>query len=144
MPDDRWAHCHVKSINLLPNVLAKQKAQESGAYEAIFLRDNDVVNEGSSSNVFAIIHDEIFTPPADEHILAGVTRGFCLEIARKAGYSVREEILKVEEFRQAEKIFLTSTTMEILPVAELDETAVGQGQPGLVTIKLFEEYQKLR
>jgi len=130
LPDDRWAHCNIKSINLLPNILAKQTAKESGAYEAVFIRDNNVVSEGSSSNIFAITHGEIITPPADKHILAGVTRGYSLEMARKAGYSVREETLKLEELRLAEEIFLTSTTMEILPVVELDGNPVGQGQPG--------------
>jgi len=142
LPDDRWAHCYIKSINLLPNVLAKQTAKEKGAYEAVFIRDNTLVSEGSSSNVFAVIRGEIITPPADGHILAGVTRGLCLEIARKAGYSAREEVVTIEELRQAEEIILTSTTMEIIPVVELDGNPVGRGQPGSVAVRLLEEYKR--
>lgn len=140
VPDDRWAHCNIKSINLLPNILAKQKAQEEGAQEAIFAREDGRVSEGSSSNVFAVKDGVLTTPPLDGRILAGVTRKVTLDVAKTAAVPVREAELLLGDLRQADEVFVTSTTMEILPVTEIDGISVGMGVPGPVTRGLYQAF----
>ncbi|KLU59927.1 D-alanine aminotransferase [Peptococcaceae bacterium CEB3] len=141
LPDDRWAHCHIKSVNLLPNVLAKQRAHEQGAYEAVLVRENGRVSEGSSSNVFLVKDGVLKTPPLDGHILAGVTRKFALAVAQKEAYPVREEEVLLRDLRQADEVFLTSTTMELLPVTLLDEARIGTGVAGPVTRSLYQAFR---
>ncbi|MGD0152947.1 MAG: D-amino acid aminotransferase [Thermacetogeniaceae bacterium] len=135
--DERWAHPHIKTLNLLPNVLARQEAAEQGAYEAIFIRDGRLVTECSSSNVFAVIDDLIVTPPTDGRILPGVTRDLLLTAAREANYPVREDYITLEELRGAGEIFITSTGVEALGVVDLDGQPVGDGAPGRITGELY-------
>lgn len=143
LPDDRWAHCDIKSLNLLPNILAKQTAREKGAYEAIFIRSDGKVSEGSSSNVFALIANTLVTPLADEHILNGVTRRLCLELAGKKGFLVQERNMDLSELLEAKEIFITSTTMEIIPLINLNGKSISDEKPGSVTKTLYAEYQRL-
>lgn len=140
VPDDRWGRCHIKSVNLLPNVLAKEKAKKNGAQEAVFVRNNGLVSEGSSSNIFAVVQGRLITPPADHHILAGITRGHFLDLARREGLEVSEEELPVDTLRQADEVFLTSTVMEMLPIVRLDGKQVGKGIPGPVSGRLYQLY----
>ncbi|CAA7601053.1 D-amino-acid transaminase [Acididesulfobacillus acetoxydans] len=142
VPDDRWAHCHIKSVNLLPNVLAKQKAREAGAFEAVFVRAGNRISEGSSSNIFAVKDGVMVTPPLDGHILPGVTRRMVLSIARQEGFPVREEDLPLEFLRQAEEVFLTGTTIEVLPVTKIGGTPLGSGIPGPVTRAIFQAFTR--
>jgi len=135
MDDLRWGRCDIKSINLLPNVLARQRASEAGAFEAILLRD-DTVTEGAVSNVMIINAGHVITPPEGAHILSGVTREFVLNLARKNGIPVEERNIRLREFRQAEEVFLTGTTIEVLAVVRIDDVPVGSGQPGLLTKRL--------
>lgn len=141
--DDRWAHCNIKSLNLLPNILAKQKAHDEGAYEAIFIRNDNKVSEGSSSNVLAVINDTLVTPLADEHILNGVTRRLCLTMAKKKGFPTQERNLELSELLGAQEIFITSTTMEIIPVINLNGISISDEKPGFMTKTLFKEYHQL-
>lgn len=143
LPDDRWAHCNIKSLNLLPNILAKQTAREKGAYEAIFIRNEGKVSEGSSSNVFALIANTLVTPLADQHILNGVTRRLCLDLAMKKGIPVQERTMDLSELLNAEEIFITSTTMEIIPVININGKSISNEKPGTVTKTLYTEYQRL-
>jgi D-alanine transaminase len=131
VPDQRWARCDIKSVALLPNVLAKQTAAEAGAYEAIFVRDGFAL-EGSSSNFFAVIDGEIWTYPACNYILRGITRDAVIESAREAGYTVREEGVSVSALGRATELWVTSTTMEVMPIVQLDGRPVGEGKPGSV------------
>jgi len=135
MEDLRWGRCDIKSINLLPNVLARQRASEAGAFEAILIRQ-DVVTEGAVSNVMIVSRGHVITPPEGMHILSGVTRQFVLSLARKNGIPVEERNIDLREFRQAEEVFLTGTTIEVLPVVRIDNAPVGSGQPGLLTKRL--------
>ena len=141
MDDLRWGRCDIKSINLLPNVLARQRASESGAFEAILVRQ-DMVTEGAVSNVMMISEGRVITSPEGPHILSGVTRQLVLSLARKGGISVEERTIGVGEFRQAEEVFLTGTTIEVLPVVRIDDAPVGNGQPGLLTKRLHSLFQK--
>ncbi len=137
--DIRWLRCDIKSLNLLGAVLAKQQAVERGAHEAILIRDG-FVTEGSSTNIFGVKAGTLYTHPADHLILHGITRKITLDVARESGIPVREEALAEEELKQCEEVFLTSTTMEICPIVEIDGTPVGTGRPGPITRRLQEGF----
>ena len=139
-PDERWLRCDIKSLNLLGSVLAKQRAVEAGCFEALLVRDGKMVTEGASSNSFCVKDGIIYTTPLCNFILAGVTRAVVIELAESLGYTVRQEIINLEFYLQADEVFLTGTTTEVMPVVALDEITIGDGKPGPVTIKLQEAY----
>lgn len=139
VPDTRHAYCEIKTTDLLPNVLANEQARRAGAYEAIFVRDG-VVTEGSHASVFAVLGGAVWTHPV-RNILPGVTRALVLEQARVLRLPAREEGVPVGRFREAEEIFLTGTTTEVLGVVRLDGRPVGGGGPGPVTRRLAEAYR---
>ena len=141
LPDLRWGRCDIKSLNLLPNVLAKQQAREAGAFEAIFVRDG-MVTEGASSNVMMVSSGRFMTPALNHHILAGVTRQVVVDLARKEGIEVEEQpIKKVGELSKAEEICLVGTTIEVLPVTRLDGKSVGSGRPGELTTLVAKRFR---
>ena len=117
------------SISLLGNVLLRQEAVDAGAREAILLRDGHVT-EGAASNVFVVVGDRIVTPPKSTEILAGITRDVVIEIARAAQLPVIEGVVSEAELRGAAEIWVTSSTMEVTPVVELDGRPIGNGRPG--------------
>lgn len=137
--DIRWHRCDIKSIALLPNVLAKQQAAEAGAAEAIFVRDG-TVTEGGSSNFFIVSGECLYTHPANEHILAGITRSHVLSLARELQIEVREETFGLSEVEAADEAFITSTGIEVLPVTTIDGKPVGTGVPGPVTKRLWQAF----
>ena len=128
MPDIRWHRCDIKSLALLPNVLAVQSAREADCNEAILHRDGRVT-EGASSNVFCVFGDGIVTPPLGPDILPGVTR-LLLEALERTRHRVTERELTLEELRCADEIWITSSTREVLAVTKLDGRPVGNGKPG--------------
>jgi D-alanine transaminase len=136
-PDVRWYRCNIKTIQLLPNVLAKQAAIESGGFEALFIR-NGMVTEGTHSNLFAVLEGEVRTHPDNNLILPGVTRSVVLELAAELGFPVREEAITEEEIGQVDELFLTGTTTDVLPIAQVDGRHVGTGSPGPVAGQLYE------
>lgn len=133
--DERWVRCDLKTIGLLPNVLAKQKAQRKGAFEAFFIRQG-FLTEGSSTNVGLVRDGKVITPIADNRILPGVTRAEVLRLAAAAGVTVEERDVSVEELARAHEVFLMSTRLEVMPVVMVDARPVGDGCPGPVTSKL--------
>lgn len=135
LPDVRWSRCDIKSVNLLPNVLAAQRAAEAGAFEAILVRDG-VVTEATRSNVLAVVGGVVRTHPTGPLILPGVTREVVLELASGAGIPVREEELGADELFAAEEVLLTGTTADVTPVVTVDGRAVGEGRPGPVGRRL--------
>jgi D-alanine transaminase len=135
LPDVRWSRCDIKSVNLLPNVLAAQRAAEAGAFEAILVRDG-VVTEATRSNVLAVVGGVMRTHPTGPLILPGVTREVVLELASGAGIPVREEELGADELFAAEEVLLTGTTADVTPVVTVDGRAVGEGRPGPVGRRL--------
>lgn len=137
LDDLRWARCDIKSLNLLGNVMARQRAKTTGAFEAVFVREG-VITEGAVSNVMVVRKGVVITAPEDHRILAGVTRRLVLDLARKHGLPVEEQAISVEEFRQADEIFLTGTTVEVLPVVRVDGAAIKGGRPGPLTVRLSE------
>lgn len=138
--DIRWRYCHIKSIALLPNTLMRQVAREAGAAEAILFRDNQIT-EGAASNVFIVHNGRILTPRKDECLLPGITRDLILEIAANDGLDCAEADISMQMLREAEEIWVTSSTKEILPVTRLDGLPVGNGKPGPVWRDMLDRYQ---
>lgn len=143
LPDERWTRCYIKSIALLPNILAKKKAKKAGAYEAVMTRDG-FITEGSSSNIFIVEGDTIITPPATNYILNGITRQTVIhKLAPELGYKVNEESIPYYTLLNSNQVFLTGTTTEIMPVIKIDDKIVGDGNVGLETREIFEAFREL-
>ena len=140
--DNRWSRCDIKSVALVGNVLLRQEAVDGGATENILLRDG-YVSEGAASNVFVVSKGAITTPPAGPAVLRGVTRDVILELSSQAGMEVGEHEISEQELREAEEIWITSSSMELKPVVELDGIRVGGGQPGPVWMEIFEAFRRL-
>lgn len=140
-PDTRWSRCDIKSIALLPNVLANQIAREAGAFEAIFVRDG-VLIEGSHSNLLAVIGGELVTYPECNYILGGITRRFVLDLARGLDIPVREGPILMDRLDEVDELFLSGTTTEVMPITRLDGRPVGDGRPGPVTRRLGKAYRE--
>jgi branched-chain amino acid aminotransferase len=134
----------VKSGNYLNNVLALGEARRrDGAYEAILCADDGSIAEGSTSNVFAVVKGEIWTPGSEVGILDGITRAKVIELARGAGLKLHERRIQPDELRGAEEAFLTSATRGVLPITTIDGAPVGAGVPGPVTRRLMALYDEL-
>lgn len=138
--DIRWAKCYVKSLNLLANVMAKEAAARAGAFEAVFVREGNVM-EGAASNVFAVFDHRVLTPPKGPYILSGITREVILSIGASQGFEMCEGGLTLGDIATADEIFLTSTTIEVLPVIRFNGTPVGQGRVGKTTQALYAAFQ---
>ncbi len=130
--DLRWGRCDIKSLNLLPNVLARQEAIQAGVFEAILIRGG-LVTEGSVSNVMVVQQGALVTAPEGPHILSGVTRNVVLELARKEGLPIEERYVPVSALYAADEVMLTGTTVEIVGVVNIDGRTIGAGTPGPVT-----------
>lgn len=139
--DERWANCYIKSLNLLPNVLAKQLAAEQNAYEAILHRDK-IVTEGTSSNIFLVKNKEIYTHPATRHILSGCVRNAVLSFAEQLNLPVYEEAFSVEDMFSADEMFLTSSISEIIPIVNIDDSPINDGNPGEIAKNLQQQYER--
>ena len=143
LPDERWSRCYIKSIALLPNILAKKKAKQADAYEAVMSRDG-FITEGSSSNIFIVENDTIITPPATNYILNGITRQTVIDrLAPELGYEVIEESIPYYTLLKAEQVFLTGTTTEIMPVVQINDKVVGDGKVGAETKEIFNAFREL-
>ncbi|HSI66563.1 MAG TPA: D-amino-acid transaminase [Planococcus sp. (in: firmicutes)] len=143
--DVRWLRCDIKSLNLLGNILAKQEAFEEGCYEAILHR-GELVTEGSSSNMYGIKDGILYTHPATNLILNGITRRVILQLCQEQGIKVQETAFTKTEALGMDEFFMSSTTAEIMPIVEVDGHKFGTGAPGELTVKLqgaFESKLKL-
>ncbi len=129
--ETRWLRADIKSISLLGAVLAAQQAAENNNEEVILIRDG-MAGEAAACNIFIVADGEIITPPADNRILAGISREITLEVARQSGFTVTVRDIPVAELVAADEIWLTSSTREVLPVTMLDGNKVGDGMPGKV------------
>ncbi|MDQ0469176.1 D-amino-acid transaminase [Labrys wisconsinensis] len=136
-PDNRWERVDVKSVSLLPNALARQKAKEQGAREAWFFDEEGYVTEGAASNAWIITPERtLVTRPAEFGILRGVTRTTLLDLARREGLTVVERPFTVAEARAAQEAFITAATAVITPVIRIDGAPVGDGRPGPLAARL--------
>ena len=141
MPDTRWARVDIKSISLLPNVLAKQAAREQGAKEAWLVDQDGRVTEGSSSNAWIITRDNLLvTRPADIGILRGITRAVLIEAIKTKGLRLEERAFTVEEAYAAREAFITGASQIVMPVVRIDGRSIGDGRPGPVTRALRRDF----
>ena len=141
-PDLRWKQCQVKSVNLLPNTLAKKRAQRASADEALLLGDG-FVREGGSSSFFVVSGGRLITHPLDEHILPGVVRDHVISLALGAKIRVDERPVREDELFDLDEAFITSTTQGVMPVAEIDGRVIGNGRRGEVTTTLQQLFDGL-
>jgi len=139
-PDLRWLRCDIKSVSLLPNVLARQHAANRGVREAIQVRSGIGVTEGSATNIWMVHQGSIVTAPASNWILSGIVRSVVLELAKAEKLPVAERFASAEELMQMDEVFMTSTTSFVMPIVEIDGRQVGDGEPGPVTMRLQELY----
>lgn len=143
-PDERWARRDIKSVSLLPNILAKQSAREAGAYEALLVDGEGFVTEGSSTNVWLVdAAGRLVTRPLGPEILNGVTRQVLVEAAKADGIELLERPFTVEEARDAAEMFLSASSVPVIPVIGLDGQPVGDGKPGPVGARLRAAYWRL-
>ena len=140
VPDNRWGRCDIKSIALLPNVLANQAAHAADVFEALFVRDGIVI-EGSHSNLWGVYRNRLVTYPASNYILPGITRARVFELADELGIDAREGLLHFHELHDIDELFLSGTTTEIMPVVRVDGREIVDGEPGPVTRKLQDAFR---
>ncbi|MXY41170.1 MAG: D-amino-acid transaminase [Rhodospirillaceae bacterium] len=139
--DIRWKRCDIKTVGLLPNVLAKQRAAEAGAYEAWMVTPDGDVTECTSANAWIVTAGrEVVTRPPTHAILNGITRRTVRAIAEREGYTVVERVFSLDEAQSAAEAFLTSTTSHVMPVVRIDDMPVGEGRPGPLTSALQAHY----
>ena len=139
--DERWARCDIKSISLLPNILARKKSDKPGLRETWLVNDKGIVTEGASTNAFIIDKNgKVITHPADNRILGGVTRDVLLQLAREHQITIEERGFTETELASASEAFITSTSNFVMPVTKIDDKPVGNGKVGAITKRLMEIY----
>ena len=143
VPENRWERVDIKSVSLLPNVLAKQAAREQGAREAWFVDKEGMVTEGSSSNAWIVTRDgKVVTRQADHAILRGITRTVVLEVLAAHGLKLEERAFTVDEAHAAREAFVTSASQIVIPVVRIDGRPVGNGAPGLIASALRRDFHQ--
>ncbi|MFO8030551.1 MAG: aminotransferase class IV [Cyclonatronaceae bacterium] len=135
MPDIRWSRCDLKTVNLLPNVMAAQEEKKRGAGGVLMVRDG-FITEGYKNNVFAVYGGTLWTYPDSPYILAGITREEVFEIAEEEGIPVRLSPIEQKQILKADEVMLTGTITDIQPVVSIDGHRIGTGRPGTVAKKL--------
>ena len=143
VPDNRWGRVDIKTIGLLPNVLARQAAIERGARDAWFVDKDGAVTEGASSNAWIVTQaGTIVTRPADDAILRGITRTVVLEAIKALGLALEERAFTLEEAYAAREAFVTAASQIVLPVVRIDGHPIGDGKPGPVATALRREFHR--
>jgi D-alanine transaminase len=143
VPDNRWERVDIKSVSLLPNVLAKQAAREQGAREAWFVDRNGCVTEGSSTNAWIVTRDgHVVTRHADHAILRGITRTVVLDVLKAHGLTLEERAFTIDEALAAREAFITAASQIVLPVVRIDGKPIGNGWPGLVATALRRDFHR--
>ncbi|MCC6889929.1 MAG: D-amino-acid transaminase [Hyphomicrobiales bacterium] len=143
LPDNRWGRVDIKSVGLLPNVLARQAAYEQGAREAFFVDRDGNITEGASSNAWIVTRDgKLLTRPADTAILRGITRDVLINTIAAQGLQFDERAFSVAEAREAREIFMTSATQTVMPIVSLDGKPVGDGRPGPISKALRRAFRE--
>ncbi|MFO7749792.1 MAG: D-amino-acid transaminase [Desulfobacteraceae bacterium] len=140
-PDIRWNRCDIKTISLLPNVMACEGAHQQGHYETVMVR-NGAVTEGTRTNFCAVFNDVLYTHPESNNILSGVTRKVVLELCREKGIAVNETPVLESRLANADEMFLVGTTPEIMPIVRFNGSSVKNGLPGPVTMKLQRAFKR--
>lgn len=139
--DNRWERVDIKSVGLLPNAMARQKAKEAGAQEAIYVDADGFVTEGAATNVWIVGMDGILrTRPSERGILRGITRTTLMDVAAEIGVEIREERFSVADMLAAREVFTTAATSICFPVVSIDGKTIGNGHPGLVSKQIREAF----
>ena len=141
--DIRWSRCDIKAIALLASVLLRQEAKQQGAIEAILLRDR-MLTEGAASNIFIVKDGVIATTGKGRFILPGITRDLVVELAQANNIPMQERDISETELRNADEIWMTSSTKEILPITTLDGNAVANGKPGAMHVRMLDIYRQYK
>jgi D-alanine transaminase len=143
VPDLRWRRVDIKSVALLPNVLAKQSAREQGAREAWLVDGQGRITEGASSNAWIVSRDgKLITHPLGQDILPGITRSVVIDVIKAQGLPFEERSFTVEEAQAAREAFITSASQIVLPVVSINGRPVGNGAPGLISAALRRDYHR--
>ena len=142
VPETRWKRCDIKSVALLPNVLARQQAKDNGADEAVFVRDG-FITEGTHTNFCAIFDGKLFTHPVNNHILSGITRRVVLDLCSEMNISLVESPIPEQKIKEADELMIVGTTVEISPVVKVDDLRIGNGKPGSITLELQRRFYLL-
>jgi D-alanine transaminase len=143
VPENRWTRVDIKSVSLLPNVLAKQAAREAGAKEAWFVSTDGTVTEGSSTNAWIVTSaGKVVTHAAEEGILRGITRTVLLDVLAEHGLELDERPFTVEEVYAAREAFVTSASQIVMPVVEINGRPVANGAPGLISSALRRDFHR--
>ena len=140
--DIRWGRCDIKSVNLLANVLARQQVKQAQVFEAILVNEG-LVTEGAVSNVMVVQGGMVVTAPEGPRILSGVTRAVVLDLALKGGLPIQERFVSRAALYQADEVFLTGTTVEVLAIIRIDGKIIGDGRPGPITQRLAASFTSL-
>ncbi len=138
--DVRWKGCHIKSLNLLPNVLARQNASDQQAYETWFVNEQDYITEGSLSNAWIVKKGTLYTAPSTANILNGITRQRVIALAKQLKMSVKEQFYSLTEALKADEAFVTSTNSPIIAVGNINGQSIGSGQAGPIVSQLYKAY----
>ncbi|MFC1781042.1 aminotransferase class IV [Planctomycetota bacterium] len=141
-PDLRWKRCDIKSLNLLPNVLARQEAARKGSHEAILVNDEGFITEGAASAFFAVKEKKLQTSPLAENILPSITRKFVLKAGDNLGMEIIEKSLTPQQASCCDELFIAVTTKDIVPVIRFDDKIIKDGKPGEYTKALTDEFRK--
>jgi D-alanine transaminase len=141
VPENRWDRVDIKSVGLLPNVMARQRAKEAGAAEAWFVDDRGFVKEGAATNAWIVTRDGVLvTRPAEHGILRGVTRTTLFDLAARLNLKIEEREFSVEEAKAAREVFISAATTLVMPVVAIDGAPVANGSPGSVSLSLREAF----
>ncbi|ARP92875.1 D-amino acid aminotransferase [Bordetella genomosp. 9] len=141
IPDERWLHCDIKSVSLLGNVLAKQRAVDAGADEVVQFRDG-MLTEGATCNIWVAAGGRLLAPPKNHLVLEGIRYGLMAELAEEAGIPFEMRPITRAEVETADELMISSATREVLPVSMLDGKPIGGGTPGPVYSRLREGYDR--
>ena len=139
-PDWRWKRCDIKSLNLLPNVLARRDAAQKGCDEAILVDESGLITEGAGSAFFAIMGKKLQTAPLSANILPSITRKYVIKAGTDIGLEIVEKSLTPELAKSSDELFIAVTTKDIVPVVKFDDTPIGNGKPGEYTKLLAEKF----
>jgi len=141
VPENRWDRVDIKSVGLLPNVLAKQQAKDAGAQDAIYIDRNGIVMEGASSNVWIVTQDgRLLTRPAEHGILRGITRTTLLDVTTSLDISVEEREFTLDDMLAAREVFFTSATGICTPIVSIDGKTIANGHPGSVASNIRDAF----
>jgi len=141
--DNRWLHCDIKSVSLLPNVLLRQLSADVGAAETVLLREG-FLSEGTATNIFVVRDDTLLAPPKSHLMLPGITYDIVLELADAGGIACSVREISEFEVRSAQELWLTSSNKEVLAITVLDGQPVASGKPGPVFRKMYRLYQEYK